>query len=63
MPAPSNMLAALGRAGGGEFALAAADMSTGVFCGRAVDASAISPPSWRGSRPRELLVPDGLLAA
>ena len=57
----ANMLAALGRAGN-DFAIACADMSTGVFPGLRRCANRISPPNWRGSRPRELLTPDGLLA-
>ena len=57
----ANMLAALGRAGG-AFALAAADMSTGDVLRVAASRPARSPPNWRASRPRELLVPDSLLA-
>ena len=61
----SNILAALGQAGGrgaaGEFALAATDMSTGAFWVAALSEREIAPELAR-VRPRELLVPDGLLA-
>ena len=46
----ANMLAALGRAGS-DFALAAADMSTGAFEVAALARTAISPPNWRGVAP------------
>ncbi len=58
----SNILAALGQVGGrGEFALAATDMSTGSFWVAALGEREIAPELAR-VRPRELLVPDGLLA-
>ena len=56
----ANMLAALGRAGN-DFALACADMSTGVFQVCALRESDIAAELARVS-PRELLAPDGLLA-
>src|ERR1700759_5073033 len=56
----SNMLAALGRSGS-EFALAAADMSTGTFWVAGLKEHEIAAELARVS-PRELLVPDGLLA-
>src|SRR5471032_3430295 len=56
----SNLLAALGRSGE-EFALASADMSTGEFSVTAVGQSEIATELARLS-PRELLVPDSLLA-
>src|SRR5690348_12324684 len=56
----SNILAALGRAGS-DFALAAADMSTGAFWVASLKESEIAAELARVS-PRELLVPDGLLA-
>src|SRR6201985_3401907 len=56
----SNMLAALGRSGS-EFALAAADMSTGTFWVAGLKENEIAAELARVS-PRELLVPDGLLA-
>ena len=56
----SNILAALGRSGS-EFALASADMSTGVFSVAALGLSDIAAELARVS-PRELLAPDGLLA-
>src|SRR6201996_3490453 len=56
----SNMLAALGRSGN-EFALAAADMSTGAFWVAGLKERDIASELARVS-PRELLVPDGLLA-
>ena len=60
----SNILAALGHVGGkgaGEFALAAADMSTGVFWVSGLKDREIAAELARVA-PRELLVPDGLLA-
>ena len=57
--APS-LLAALGRAGG-ELALASADISTGDFAVEPVTAGELAQALARLS-PRELLVPDGLLA-
>ena len=61
----SNMLAALGHTGGkgagSDFALAAADMSTGAFWVAGLKESEIAAELARVS-PRELLVPDGLLA-
>ena len=61
----SNILAALGHVGGrgagGDFALAAADMSTGAFWVAALSEREIAAELAR-VRPRELLVPDGLLA-
>src|SRR6185312_10172662 len=56
----SNMLAALGGAGS-DFALAAADMSTGAFWVASLKESEIGAELARVN-PRELLVPDGLLA-
>jgi len=56
----SNILAALGRSGS-SFALAAADMSTGQFSVGEVGDGEIATELARLS-PRELLVPDGLLA-
>ena len=56
----ANMLAALGRAGN-DFALASADMSTGAFEVSALRESEIAAELARVN-PRELLVPDGLLA-
>ena len=56
----ANMLAGLGRAGN-DFALACADMSTGVFQVCALRESDIAAELARVS-PRELLAPDGLLA-
>ena len=56
----ANMLATLGRAGN-DFALACADMSTGVFQVCALRESDIAAELARVS-PRELLAPDGLLA-
>ena len=56
----SNILAALGRAGS-EFALAAADMSTGAFWVSGLKEREIAAELARAA-PRELLVPDGLLA-
>src|SRR5690242_15430544 len=56
----SNVLASLGRAGS-DFALAAADMSTGAFWVASLKESEIAAELARVS-PRELLVPDGLLA-
>ena len=56
----SNRLVALGRSGA-DFALASADMSTGEFSVAAVSASEIATELARLS-PRELLVPDMLLA-
>jgi len=56
----SNMLAALGRAGS-DFALAAADMSTGAFWVAGLKESEIGAELARVA-PRELLAPDGLLA-
>ena len=60
----SNILAALGRvrgsgSGGGSFALAAADMSTGSFEVSALDESEIAAELARLS-PKELLLPDVL---
>jgi DNA mismatch repair protein MutS len=61
----ANMLAALGRTSGSgagnDFALACADMSTGVFQVCALRESDIAAELARVS-PRELLAPDGLLA-
>ena len=54
------MLAALGRAGN-DFALASADMSTGLFQVSALRESDIAAELARIS-PRELLAPDALLA-
>src|SRR5665213_1687945 len=59
-PRASNLLAALGRSGA-EFALASADMSTGECSVTAVGQSEIATELARLS-PRELLVPDSLLA-
>ncbi|HWM61870.1 MAG TPA: hypothetical protein VNN98_06945, partial [Rhizomicrobium sp.] len=56
----SNLLTALGRSGA-EFALASADMSTGEFSVTAVGQGEIATELARLS-PRELLVPDSLLA-
>ncbi len=56
----SNMLAALGRAGN-DFALACADMSTGVFEVSSFSEQDIAAELARVA-PRELLTPDGLLA-
>ena len=56
----ANMLAALGRAGN-DFALASADMSTGLFQVSALRESDIAAELARIA-PRELLAPDGLLA-
>ena len=60
----SNLLAALthlgGRGNGGEFALAAADMSTGTFWVAGLKEHEIAAELARVA-PRELLVPDGLL--
>jgi DNA mismatch repair protein MutS len=56
----SNVLASLGRAGG-DFALAAADMSAGDFRVGKVDAADIAAELARLA-PRELLAADGLLA-
>ena len=55
----ANVLAALGRAGN-EFALAAADMSTGSFSVCALAAEEVATELARLG-PRELLAPDGLL--
>jgi DNA mismatch repair protein MutS len=61
----ANMLAALGRVGGSgagnDFALASADMSTGVFQVSVLREDEIAAELARVS-PRELLAPDGLLA-
>jgi DNA mismatch repair protein MutS len=56
----SNLLAALGRAGSG-YAIAAADMSTGAFWVASLKENEIAAELARVA-PRELLVPDGLLA-
>ncbi|HEX4273283.1 MAG TPA: DNA mismatch repair protein MutS, partial [Rhizomicrobium sp.] len=56
----SNLLAALGRSGA-DFAIASADMSTGEFSVAAVGQSEIATELARLS-PRELLIPDALLA-
>jgi DNA mismatch repair protein MutS len=56
----SNLLAALGRSGA-DFALASADMSTGEFSVAAVGQSEIATELARLS-PKELLIPDSLLA-
>jgi DNA mismatch repair protein MutS len=56
----SNLLAALGRAGSG-YAIAAADMSTGAFWVAGLKETEIAAELARVA-PRELLVPDGLLA-
>ncbi len=56
----SNLLAALGRSGS-DFAIAAADMSTGQFSVTGLKANEIGPELARLA-PRELLAPDGLLA-
>ena len=56
----ANMLCALGRSGG-DFALAAADMSAGNFTVGAIAASELAAELARLS-PRELLATDGLLA-
>jgi DNA mismatch repair protein MutS len=55
----SNLLAALGRSGA-DFALAAADMSTGEFSVATVGQSEIATELARLA-PRELLIPDALL--
>ena len=60
----ANILAALGHAGGkagGDFALAATDMSTGAFWVAVLSEREITAELARVG-PRELLVPDGLLA-
>ena len=56
----SNLLAALGRSGA-DFAIAAADMSTGEFSVGAVGRDEIATELARLS-PRELLIPDAMLA-
>jgi DNA mismatch repair protein MutS len=56
----SNLLAALGRSGA-DFAIAAADMSTGEFSVGAVGRDEIATELARLA-PRELLVPDAMLA-
>ncbi|HSC60912.1 MAG TPA: DNA mismatch repair protein MutS, partial [Rhizomicrobium sp.] len=56
----SNVLASLGRAGS-DFAIASADMSTGDFRVGAVAHADVAAELARIS-PRELLIPDGLLA-
>jgi len=56
----SNLLAALGRSGA-DFAIASADMSTGEFSVAAVGPNEIATELARLS-PRELLIPDALLA-
>jgi len=56
----ANVLAALGRAGG-AFAIAAADISAGTFSVAAVESGEIAMELARLA-PRELLVPDALLA-
>src|SRR3954470_22418908 len=56
----SNLLAALGRSGA-DFAIASADMSTGEFAVGAVGRDEIATELARLS-PRELLIPDSLLA-
>ena len=56
----ANLLAAMGRSGA-DFAIAAADMSTGEFSVAAVGQAGIATELARLS-PRELLVPDALLA-
>jgi DNA mismatch repair protein MutS len=56
----SNLLAALGRSGA-DFAIASADMSTGEFSVAAVGQGEIATELARLS-PRELLIPDALLA-
>ncbi|OJT96958.1 MAG: DNA mismatch repair protein MutS, partial [Alphaproteobacteria bacterium 65-7] len=56
----ANLLVALGRSGA-DFAIAAADMSTGEFSVAAVGQAGIATELARLS-PRELLVPDALLA-
>ncbi|HEY6578925.1 MAG TPA: DNA mismatch repair protein MutS, partial [Rhizomicrobium sp.] len=56
----ANLLAALGRAGG-EFALATADMSTGEFQVSGVAPAELAAELSRLS-PREILVPDSLVA-
>ena len=58
-PRASNLLAALGRSGA-DFAIAAADMSTGEFSVAAVARDEIATELARLS-PRELLLPDALL--
>jgi len=59
-PRASNLLAALGRSGA-DFAIASADMSTGEFSVAAVTRDEIATELARLS-PRELLLPDVLLA-
>jgi DNA mismatch repair protein MutS len=59
-PRASNILAALGRSGG-NFALAAADMSTGSFEVSAVGEDEIAAELARLS-PKELLLPDALVS-
>ncbi|HWU26452.1 MAG TPA: DNA mismatch repair protein MutS [Rhizomicrobium sp.] len=59
-PRAANLLAALG-ASGDDFALAAADMSTGEFTAGAVTAADLAAELARLG-PRELLVPERLLA-
>ena len=59
-PRAANMLAALGRAGN-DFALASADMSSGLFQVSALRESDIAAELARIA-PRELLTPDALLA-
>jgi DNA mismatch repair protein MutS len=59
-PRVSNILASLGRSGS-SFALAAADMSTGSFSVGEVSEAEIAMELARLG-PRELLIPDGLLA-
>ncbi|HEY4985246.1 MAG TPA: DNA mismatch repair protein MutS, partial [Bradyrhizobium sp.] len=56
----ANVLTALGRAGG-AYAIASADISSGMFSVAAVEASEIATELARVS-PSELLVPDNLLA-
>ncbi len=56
----SNLLAALGRSGA-DFALASADMSTGEFSVAAMGQGEVATELARLS-PRELLIPDALLA-
>jgi len=56
----ANILAALGRAGG-QFAIAAADISAGTFLVAAVEPAEIATELARLA-PRELLLPDNLLA-
>jgi DNA mismatch repair protein MutS len=59
-PRKTNLLAALGRSGG-DFALASADMSTGEFQVAALGREEIAGELARLT-PRELLLPDALLA-